>query len=333
MAAPQNPVILGIDVSKEWLDINVYGQDDVHKIDNAKRPIHDLLKRYRGALIALESTNTYHKLAVERAIALGITVYLIDGRRLKSYAEAVGQRFRNDAIDAKLIARYLAHEQHQLRPFKPRSAQLDQLRTLLKRRASLVQERVAHDQRFVDFKGFAKISAQLKSMRKALCATIKAIDAAISELIHSLGYTDDFKRLQAIPGIGPLNAAMLVSRYHCGDFTHHDAFVSFLGIDVRTKDSGKHKGRRKLTKHGDGEARRLIYLAAETASRTGQLFEQRYKALLDKGMKPTAAYIVVARKLIKIAFAILAKKISFDPARVFGRKPAAVACTPTQGAS
>jgi len=44
---------------------------------------------------------------------------------------------------------------------------------------------------------------------------------------------------------------MLVSRCHCGDFAHHDAFVAFLGIDVRTKDSGKHKGRRKLTKHGD----------------------------------------------------------------------------------
>lgn len=60
MAALQNPVILGIDVSKEWLDINVYGEYDVHKIDNTKRPIQDLLKRYCGALIALESTNTYH---------------------------------------------------------------------------------------------------------------------------------------------------------------------------------------------------------------------------------------------------------------------------------
>lgn len=333
MAAPENPVILGIDVSKDWVDINVHGQDEVHRIDNAKRPINDVLKPYRGAIVAVESTNTYHKLAVERAMALGMTVYLIDGRRLKNYAEAIGQRFRNDAIDARLIARYVAHEHHQLKPFKPRPAELEQLWTLLKRRGALVQERIAHDQRFADFKGFAKVATHLKAVRKALCAAIKSIDASVKTLIDTLGYHDDFKRLLDIPGIGPLNAAMLVARYHASDVQHHDALVAFIGIDVRTKDSGKHKGRRKLTKHGDGEARRLIYLAAESACRPGQLFEQRYKDLITKGMKPIAAHIVVARKLIKIAFAILSKGITFDAARVFTRPPAGVTCTPAQGAS
>jgi len=180
MAAPQNPVILGIDVSKEWLDVNVHGHDDVQKI-NAKRPTNTLLKRYAGALIALESTNTYHKLVVERAIALGMAVYLIDGYRLKNYADAVGQRFRNDAIDARPIARYVANEYEQLKPFKPRPAQLDPLCTLLKRRASLVQDRVAFDQRLADVKGFPEVNKQLKSLRKALCAAIKAIGEAIKD--------------------------------------------------------------------------------------------------------------------------------------------------------
>lgn len=333
MITPPNAVILGIDVSKEWLDCCVLDQADAQRIDNTKRAIMVLLKRHPGAIVALESTNTYHKLAVECATKRGMTVYLVNGYRLKSYAEAVGQRHRNDAIDASLIARYVASEITRLKPFKPRPAQLDQLCTLLKRRASLVQDRVAHDQRFNDLKGFPEITKRLKSIRKNICDTIKAIDEVMKKLIHSLGYADDFKRLQAVPGIGPLNAAMLVSRYHCGDFDHHDAFVSYLGIDVRTKDSGKHKGRRKLTKHGDSEARRLIYLAAETASRTGQLFAQRYRALIDKGLKPVAAHIVIARKLIKIAFAILAKGVTFDPARVFVRPPAGTPCTPAQGAS
>lgn len=334
MSMSAEPVILGIDVSKAWLDINVHGHDHVERIDNKKGAIKAFLKKHRGALVAIESTNTYHREAVACAHALGMTTYLLSGLRLKKYGEAIGQRHRNDPIDAKLLARYLARERSELKPYLPRAYELEQLWMLLKRRASLVQTGVAETQRFSDFEGFADVSREIEKMHKALKAAIKAIDLHMNALIKKLGYTEDAKRLATIPGVGPLNAAMLLARFHAGDFPTHDAFVAFLGMDVRAKDSGKLVGKRKLTKHGDGEARRLIYLAAETASREGQFFHARYQALIARGIKPTAAHIIIARKIVKIAFALLSKGLTFDPSRVFRRPAAAgLACTPDPGAS
>jgi transposase len=92
--------------------------------------------------------------------------------------------------------------------------------------------------------------------------------------------------------------------------------VAYLGLDVRAKDSGKFRGQRKLTKHGDGEYRRLLYCAAVTACRMPGYFSARYQGLLARGLATTAAHVVIARKLAIIGFNLLRKGIEFDPAKL-----------------
>jgi len=64
---------------------------------------------------------------------------------------------------------------------------------------------------------------------------------------------------RAIPGVGPLTAMALVAVYHRGHFRSVDAFIAFMGTDVRVRESGQSRGRRKLTKKGDPELRRLLF--------------------------------------------------------------------------
>jgi len=47
-----------------------------------------------------------------------------------------------------------------------------------------------------------------------------------------------------------------------------DAFVAFTGLDPRPDDSGQHRGKRRLSKRGPSELRRLLYLAAMAAKKT-----------------------------------------------------------------
>ena len=75
-------------------------------------------------------------------------------------------------------------------------------------------------------------------------------------------------------------------------------------MDVRVRDSGKHKGRRKLTKKGDPELRRLLYNAAMAARKT-QAWKGLYETYVAQGLKPTQALIKLARKLARIAFALM----------------------------
>lgn len=311
MAMPTSRVILGIDVSKDWLDVCQYGRDAVERIANERAAIKALLKRYPAAAIAVEATNTYHELVVELARARGLTVYLISGYQLKHYAKSLARRMRTDEVDARLLARLLAHEIDELRPYEPRCEQQVQLRRLLARRALLVKQQQQLRQSFAG----VGLEASLKSLINRLQGVVALLDKRLKGLSAELGWQRDLRRLQSIPGVGPLNALALLEAYRSGQFRHRDPFVAFIGLDVRTKDSGKMKGRRTLTKQGNPEIRRLLYNAAMAATQSGRYFHQAYLALQARGLTKIQALVVVCRKIARIAFALLKNQQDFDPKR------------------
>ena len=112
MAMRTRKIILGVDVSQDWLDCCVYGNDDVVQIANERHAIDAWLKAYGhgDVALAIEATNTYHELVVERARRFGLAVYLISGYQLKHYTKSLNVRMRTDRVDAQLLARYLERE-------------------------------------------------------------------------------------------------------------------------------------------------------------------------------------------------------------------------------
>lgn len=308
MAMPTRPVILGIDTSKDWLDVCPHG-GKVERIANQRRAIRSLLKGYPAAAVAIEATNTYHELVVELARAQGLAVYLISGYQLKHYAQSLGQRMRTDRVDAQLLARLLAHEIDELRPYEPRCPQQVELRRLLTRRALLVKQQQQLRQSFAGM----GLTASLKSLINRLQGVIALLETRLKALARALGWQRDLARLQSIPGVGPLTALALLEAFHSGQFKHRDPFIAFMGLDVRTKDSGQMKGRRRLTKQGNPEIRRLLYNAAMAATKAGRYFHAEYLALQARGLKKVQALVVVCRKIARIAFGLLKHQQDFDP--------------------
>ena len=78
------------------------------------------------------------------------------------------------------------------------------------------------------------------------------------------------------------------------------------------RDSGKFRGRRKLTKKGDPEIRRLLYNAAMCGCRLSH-WKPYYRSLRDRGFSGTAALVILARKMLRVCYALLEKQVSFDP--------------------
>jgi transposase len=99
-----------------------------------------------------------------------------------------------------------------------------------------------------------------------------------------------------------------------GKFRSSDAFVSFLGLDVKERQSGKWKGKAKLTKEGDPEVRRLVYLAAMAGCRAPEWngLYQRYVACMNR----TRALVALTRKIARTAWSIFSHKTRFTPERI-----------------
>ncbi|WP_042806009.1 IS110 family transposase, partial [Thioalkalivibrio sp. ALE19] len=97
-----------------------------------------------------------------------------------------------------------------------------------------------------------------------------------------------------------------------GTFRSSDAFVAFLGMDVRVRDSGQKRGRRRLTKQGDPELRRLLYMAAMQA-KSKPAWSDYYQRCLDRGLATTQALNALARKLARVAFALMKNQTDYRP--------------------
>jgi transposase len=318
---PVQPVLIGIDVAKDHLVIARQGEASVQSIANSKAGIQAWLKGIpRGSAIALESTGRYSRLICQLAHAAGRTVFLLNALDVHHYGKALGQRGKTDRLDAQLIAQYLAHQINKLRPWQPTPQAIEQLRDLVRGRDQIVKARVTLSMELQDTPMLAK---EAKSIATKFAQALKSIDAQIKALLSTDPVmSQGAARLQSIQGVGPLGATLLATLFARLPFANADALVAYSGLDPRPADSGKKQGVRRLSKRGDPQIRRQMWLCGIAASRCSG-FKAHYEALRLRGLSTTAAYVVIARKLLRIAFAIWHSDQLFDSAKVI--KPTQIA--------
>jgi transposase len=146
--------------------------------------------------------------------------------------------------------------------------------------------------------------AQLEKQIAALTAQEESLEVA--------------QRLQEVPGIGRIVAATVASRLAAHHFSSSDAFVAYCGLDVGVRQSGKKNGQTGLTKQGDGELRRLLYLAAQANLKSKDSpFKAQYEKERAKGLSSTAALCAVARKLARLCWSLHTHNTTYDPNRVY----------------
>lgn len=311
---PTQPAFIGIDVAKDHLVIAQLGASAVQTIANSTAGIQAWLKALPdSACIALESTGRYSRLVCQLAHDAGHTVYLLNALDVHHYGKALGQRGKTDRLDAQLIAQYLVHQQAQLRPWQPTPEAIEKLRNLIRCRAQIVKAALKIRMSLQETPDLRK---QAQALNKQFKQAIAGIEAQMQALMkQDIAVQQGAARLQSIQGVGPLGATILATLLVRLPFAHADALVAYSGLDPRPSDSGKKQGVRRLSKRGDPQLRQQMWLCAMAASRCSG-FKAHYEALRLRGLSTTAAYVVIARKLLRIAFALWHSDQLFDPTKV-----------------
>ncbi len=308
MAMLTKPRLLGIDVSKDWLDI--FDGHELAHIENKPKAILGFLHSLeKSTSISIESTNRYHELFVQQALALGHTIYLVDGFRLSRYRDAIGVRIKNDISDAKVLHRYLSSELPQLKPYQLPNKVVKRLTNLLQARAKLIQSKCRIQQSLGNIKELTQTCHALSSRIEH---AIELIDKRLQKCVRGSEYDEDYRRCLGIPGVGPTNATALVAYYHRGVFSKADTFIAFIGLDIRVRESGRFKGKRKVTKQGNPEIRRLLFNAARAGGKT-KAWNSYYLSLRERGLSTTAATVAISRKIAKLAFALMRDQTEYQP--------------------
>ncbi|MCJ2369760.1 transposase, partial [Pseudomonas sp. RGM 3321] len=138
--------------------------------------------------------------------------------------------------DARLLARYLKNELDELRPWIPASPLYRQLLSLFRRRAALVQARTGLVQSWTNEPFLRTAFAhQVNSMKRFEAL----VEKKIRDVLQEAGLMRQVNRCMKVEGIGFLTAARLVTSFQRGEFSGANAFIAFLGLDLRVSKSGQ----------------------------------------------------------------------------------------------
>jgi transposase len=306
---------IGADVAKDEIVVACSeGSFAARKLANQRRSLLAFLKGLpAGSRIGMESTGIHHELFANAAHQLGFIVFVLNPKDARHYAKAVGLRGKTDRVDAELIARMIAHEHTRLHAWTPPTPEQREMARLLKRRAKLSSLRQALGMSLKGLDGFA---ADLKTLRARFDQVIARIDLRVKALVDECpDRKQHVTHLRVIDGVGPVVSAALINTLERVPLKSADAFVAFTGLDPRPDDSGQHRGKRRLSKRGPSELRRLLYVAAMSAKKT-KVWKPLFEHYRAKGLSTTAAIVILARRIARTAWSMYTYKTEFDPARI-----------------
>ena len=310
-----SPGVFGVDVAKA--EVVVAAADERmprQAIRNERKALaawlHTLLA---GSIVAMESTGMHHRLLAELAHAAGMRVYVLNARDVYFYARALGARSKTDRVDAAIIARYAAEHHARLHAWQPAAGVYEQAMQLLRRRARVVVTRERLRQTLAEV---PRLGTAFKQLEESFERFLAEIDQQLDALVQSeVRFKQATVLLRSITGIGALGSIMLAALFAAHEFDNADAVVAYSGLDPRACDSGSKRGQRRLSKRGPGWLRRQLWLGAFSASHSKAL-GPLYRALKAKGFASTQALVILARKLLRVAWAVWNSGKPFEPSRL-----------------
>ena len=264
----------------------------------------------------VEPTGRYSLGVARQATAAQRSVLLAQPRKAKAFLSSLSARAKTDRLDSRGLAMYGSCAT--LAPYPLKSEAMDQLDQLLAARRGLADAlmRLRQQQGELPY-----AAAALEPSIASLAVQLRDVTRQVVVRATAAASVDGFPMVAAldgVPGIGSVTAAALASCLTAQSFPTPDAYVAYVGLDVRVRDSGKHRGQRKLTKQGNAELRRLLYLCAQASLRhKDPVFREQYERERAKGLTSTAALCAVARKMAKLAWSMVRHQTSFDTQRVY----------------
>jgi transposase len=306
-----NETFVGIDVSKDSLEVALRPSNTVQSFTNDDEGIAQLIESLRPqqpALIVLEATGKYER-PVARALAVeGLLFNIINPRQGRAFARATGVLAKTDRIDALLLARFAEVLQPEARSLKDeqtealsdlviRRRQIVEMITAEKNRLALATKRVRRD-----------IQVHIRWMEKRL----EDINNDIDELIRqSPLWREKDKLLQSVTGVGPVLASTILASLPELGTLNRKQIAALVGVAPFNRESGRYKGKQKI-QGGRASVRNVLYMGTVAGIRANPVLRTFYERLVAKGKPKKLALTACMRKLLVILNTMLKNGTSWQ---------------------
>ena len=305
---------VGIDVSKDRLDVHILPQDEVFSVERNGKGLAALVERLGPLapnLVAIEATGGFEMTTAAAIAAAGLPLAVINPAQIRHYAQALGKRAKTDPIDALVIARFAADVKPQARALPDEMTQL--LSDLVARRRQIIDMLQAERQR-EKRTAVRRLKKSLARLIAALEKELDALDGDIDDTVRgSPVWREKEDLLASVPGVGAQTARTLLAELPELGTLDRKEIASLAGLAPYTRQSGRWRGK-SMIGGGRKSVRSALFMAALVASRHNPVLKAFRDRLVQSGKPKMVALIAVARKLLTILNAILRDKTPWQTA-------------------
>ncbi|ENP8394481.1 IS110 family transposase [Vibrio alginolyticus] len=302
---------VGVDTGKSQLDIYIRPLDIYFTVPNTEKGISDAIKtikKHKPQRVVIEATGRLEMPFILACDKAKLPYVIANPLRIKRFAGAIGQRAKNDRLDAALIAHYAERVQPELTKLK--SENIRPMSNLVTRRNQLLTMQTMERNRLQILP--KNISSTITPILTALKNQIEKVEAKIAKLIESCPeYQAKNTILQSMPGVGKVLAASLISNVPELGFITNKQASSLIGVAPITRESGRFKGKR-LIQGGRSQVRTVMYMAMMSAIQCNPVFKATYERLLTAGKPKKVAIVACMRKLVVILNSMLRDGVMWD---------------------
>lgn len=256
----------------------------------------------------MEPTGVYYEGLAYYLFEKKQVVHVVLPNRAKKYADSLQEKAKTDKLDAKSLGRL--GTERKLKKWSVGSPIYRKLKALTGERSALIKERTVFQNQMhaLDHSAdpFKKSVARLKQTIKFVNKQIEAIEKDCKRIIDSDEMVKaKIDKVTTIPGIGFVTAVVIIAETHgFALITSIKQLVSYAGLDIRIRESGKWKGKSKITKKGNVHIRKALYFPAYVSVKHSETNGIFYDRLFEKKGESMIAATAVQRKLLGLVYTL-----------------------------
>ena len=311
----QEPTYVGIDVSKERIDIAARPTGTSWRASYDGAGVNDLiaqLKNLKPVGVITESTGGLELPLVAALAAASLSVAVVNPRQVRDFAKSTGQLAKTDRLDAEVLAHFGEAVRPPIRPLRDEDTQA--LGAVLTRRRQVMGILVAEK---------SCLSRAASEVRPRIEAHIDWLKQELDDLDADLRYKtqrspvwrekDDL--LRSVPGVGPQVSLTLLSYLPELGILNRKQIAALVALAPLNRDSGPYRGKRSIW-DGRATVRTTLYMGALVASRYNPVLREFYWRMLDAGKPKKVALTACAHKLLTILNAMARTGVHWAPTTI-----------------
>ncbi len=306
------PVFIGIDVSKEWVDVAVRPTGDTWRVNQGQEGINALILQFQSLdpqCVVMEATGGYEMPLSIALGAVGIPVAVVNPRQVRDFARSQGKLAKTDRIDAAVIAHFGEVSGVVPQPLVPAEAR--ELEALVTRRRQVIQMRTTELQRRQ--RALPVVQRRIDRILATLEEELHELDSDLTQrLRESPLWRERENLLRSVPGIGSVTIFSLVADLpELGSLGRREV-AALVGVAPLNRDSGKFRGSRRCW-GGRAHVRAALYMATLVGVRYNPILHEFYDRLVRAGKAKKLALTACMRKLLTILNAMLKHHTTWNP--------------------